>query len=89
VNVVHRVPDALWRVSAGRVLVLSPRALGPLLLDAAAARIWLEIEQPTALADLVDQLAPAFPGSRAELEGEVASFVEDLAARGIARITPT
>jgi hypothetical protein len=86
---VHRAPDVLWRLSVGRVVVLPPGAGGPLLLDPAAAEVWLAIEHPMPLTGLVRMLAPAFPGRRTELEDEVADFVAELVARDLVRTTST
>jgi hypothetical protein len=51
-----------------------------------ATRLWLLIEQPRVLSELIDQLMREFHGERAVCEREVVELLEDLRSDGLVRI---
>jgi hypothetical protein len=80
---VSRAPGVLWRVSSGRVVVLPPAGSEPLLLEGAAALLWLALGGSTNVAAIVDDLDGAIDAPRVELEEGIAQAVTDLVARGV------
>jgi hypothetical protein len=79
---IRRAPGALWRVSAGRVVVLSPTLTQPLLLEGTAALLWVALARPATAADVLDDLLATVDAPRAELASGIDRSVGELAARG-------
>ena len=77
--------DVLWRRSFDRVVVLPEGAGEPLLLEGSAAAIWLLLEQPAPVGELLEALGQHdAPGGRAPdlAAQEVQSFLRQLEQAG-------
>jgi hypothetical protein len=75
---IARNPQILWRRSGDRVLLRDRRGTDTHVLDGTGALVWLHLEEPTSLSDLVDGLARAFAVRGTEVADDLASFVEQL-----------
>jgi hypothetical protein len=77
-----RTPATLERSLSDGFLVLPPDSADPLFLDDTAAQIWDVLHEPVDEADVVALMASRFDGGRHDVAGDVASFVEQMAAVG-------
>jgi len=85
--IVQRDPDVI-AAEADRDLVMVSIANGLYYgVSDVAREIWETIEQPKKIADLIDDLAGAYSIDRATCEAETLSFLEDLRAEGLLKVS--
>jgi Coenzyme PQQ synthesis protein D (PqqD) len=85
--VVHRDPDVI-AAEADRDLVMVSIANGLYYgVSDVAREIWEAIERPKKVSDLVDDLAGTFNIDRTTCEQEILSFLEDLRAEGLLKVS--
>lgn len=80
-----RHPAALWRRSAGRVVLLPPGDDEPVVLSATGAAIWEVLDRPRTTEQLTTDLAEVFQADPARIRADVEPFLDELHARGAIR----
>src|SRR5947208_10275991 len=70
----------------GEVVMLSERAGAYFGLDDIGSEIWRLIAQPRRVSDLCESLAQRYDADADTLIRDVTSFLDDLLARGLARL---
>ena len=78
-----REGNLFWRETEGEVVVLDAQLSRYLLANPAGAEVWERLSEGATEAHLVDALCERFDVSRDVAEADVASFLEQLAARGL------
>ncbi len=82
-SVWERAPEALWRRSGDRRILMGPSTEDVLVVEGTGGPIWDALEQPASDDDLVAELSDRF-GVRAEdVRGGVASFLTELRSVGL------
>lgn len=84
----HRSPDVAVVDHGSRVVVLAltdPAAARPLVLQGPAAAVWHALDEPRTTADVVSHVTADVGIPAAEVEHDVATFLSELAARGLIR----
>lgn len=77
-----RTPAALWRRSGPRAIVVLPDGDDAILLEGAAAVLWMRLDSPLRTSDLQD-LLPLDPASAAPpTENEVVGLLLELESLG-------
>lgn len=76
-------PDALTRELDGEILLLDLKSSHYFGLSGSGARIWQLIEAGQHGDAIVAALTREFDGDETRIRAEVASFLEDLVARGL------
>jgi hypothetical protein len=80
---VARNPRILWRRSGDRVVLRHRTGTDTHVLEGTGALVWLHLEQPTSVSDLVDGFTREFAAREAEVAEDLGSFVEQLVGRDI------
>ncbi len=78
-----RHPHARWRQCVDGVVVMAAEAPEPVFLASPGDAIWMLLEQPRTVDELVDALAPEFDGDRTAIAADVAAFTADLERAGL------
>jgi hypothetical protein len=76
----QRHPQAVWRRSSDRIVVLPPDHEDPLLLEGTGHVIWELLAEPIEEARLTDLLAQATSEDPADIAPQIRSFLRDLAS---------
>jgi hypothetical protein len=78
----RRHPQALWRRSGDRVLVLTSGGDGPLLLTGVGCVSWELLASPMAEGELFATLGELYGVDDDRVVGDIVPFLEQLAAAG-------
>lgn len=78
-----RAPDALWRASASRVVVLGPDDPEPFVVTGAGAELWELLENPTTLGTAVATLAGRYDVSESTVAGSLEPLLGELVGRQV------
>jgi hypothetical protein len=78
----RRVPNALWRRSSDRTVVLRPGYEEPLVLSGAGQAIWELLDQPIDEHDIVAVLVDATQADPVQVADDVGTFLARLAEEG-------
>jgi hypothetical protein len=76
----QRHPQAVWRRSSDRIVVLPPDHEDPLLLEGSGQVIWELLAEPIEEARLTDLLAQATSEDPADIGPQIRSFLHELAS---------
>lgn len=82
---IARQPGVRATTVDGRLVVQNQVTNGAFSLDAIGSRIWVLIEQPRTIDELVDELASEFAVTPSECRGDVVAFITHLIGSGLAR----
>ncbi|MEQ8719166.1 MAG: PqqD family protein [Acidimicrobiales bacterium] len=83
----RRSGDVLWR-STPTGLWLRPLGGETLTVAAPGDAVWVLLEEPATLDDLVRALADHFGEQVERIRGDVETLLADLVARGVVRVDP-
>ncbi|MCC5947006.1 MAG: PqqD family protein [Nitriliruptoraceae bacterium] len=83
----QRHPHALWRRSSDRVLVLPDGADDALLLDGAAAILWLLLDRPVTFDEIVACFAPDAANDTHDLHADVRELCRELEQANVLTLT--
>jgi hypothetical protein len=78
-----RSPAVPHRIVGTDVIVAPPDEPDVLLLSGTGSAVWLLLEEPRTVDELVGELAEQFAASPSEIRQAVAGFVEQLSSRGV------
>ncbi len=80
--------SALWRSTLDAVVLLSAARsdTDPLVIDGPGVQVWDILEDPTTLADIVDQLSATFEGDPAVMAQDVSALLERLRDEGLVAV---
>ncbi len=79
----ERAPEALWRRSGDRRILMGPSTEDVLVVEGTGVPIWDALEQPASEEDLVAELSESFGVQAEEVRGEVESFLTELRSAGL------
>lgn len=79
------VAATVWEPQRAWIVSLNPHAspMAPMLVEGSAFHIWRLAQEVTTTAALVESLAHEFDVEPAELEGDVATFLDQLIDQGL------
>jgi PqqD family protein of HPr-rel-A system len=81
-----RVPGLITEVVDNEIFVLDPGKGRIHAMNASAAALWQLLEEPAALAELVEDFAAAFPAvSRTKLQRDIEQGLADIRDKGLLR----
>jgi hypothetical protein len=82
-TVIGRAPEALWRQTAGEVIVLGPSADDPLVLTGSAAHVWQLLDGRRSLGAITIGLARAYDRPPPAVLEEVLGVISEMVGHGI------
>ena len=79
----ERAPEALWRRSGDRRILMGASTENVVVLEGTGGPIWDALEQPASEDDLVAELSDRFGVGAEDVRREVASFLTELRSVGL------
>jgi hypothetical protein len=76
-------PRAIWRIVDGEAVILALDGGHYFGLNGVGTRIWMLLHEGLSEAAICAQVFQEFDAERAELEADVAGFLQDLIAKGL------
>jgi Coenzyme PQQ synthesis protein D (PqqD) len=86
---IARTPDQPWCDLGGEVVVLRLRDSAYYRFEASGRSVWLLLEKPRTMGELIDGLANEYAGERPRMTAEVEAFITRCADLGLVTTAPS
>ncbi|MCA9937044.1 MAG: PqqD family protein [Anaerolineales bacterium] len=81
------VPDIIWRILDGEVVLVSPRAGKVRVLNEVGSALWQLLDGKRTVGEMQAYLVRHYDVMPAQAAADLDTFLQDLAARGLIQLT--